>query len=109
MSPATKNICLYRVNVTLLADGLHKLAVVDGGNETEFPLSAELPTYLYWGMSGTLLIVLFDFNHLVTQGLIHRDMRCLRDHGRDELSARVPPDQESARHPRGFAKRPLGQ
>ncbi|KAH6640191.1 hypothetical protein F5144DRAFT_87907 [Chaetomium tenue] len=52
MSPATKNICLYRVNVTLLADGLHRLAVVDGGNETDFPLTDELPTYWYWGMSG---------------------------------------------------------
>lgn len=40
--------------MTLLADGLHNLAVADGGNETDFPLSAELPTYWYWGMSGRL-------------------------------------------------------
>ncbi|KAK3291170.1 uncharacterized protein B0H64DRAFT_43686 [Chaetomium fimeti] len=52
ISPATKDICLYRVNVTLLADGLHNLALVDSGNETDLLVPPELPTYWYWGMAG---------------------------------------------------------
>ncbi|KAK4097258.1 hypothetical protein N658DRAFT_561920 [Parathielavia hyrcaniae] len=51
MTPTTKDIALYRVNVTLLADGLQKLALLDSGHAADLP-RAELPTYWYWGMSG---------------------------------------------------------
>ncbi|SPQ18735.1 1febf056-33d6-4dce-847d-76ce4d045619 [Thermothielavioides terrestris] len=52
ISPSTKDIALFRANVTLVANGLHDLAALDSGNETEVPRSSELPTYWYWGMSG---------------------------------------------------------
>ncbi|KAK4096840.1 hypothetical protein N658DRAFT_435245, partial [Parathielavia hyrcaniae] len=53
ITPTTKDICLYRVNVTLLADGLERLARLDSGHAANLP-SAELPTYWYWGMTGVI-------------------------------------------------------
>ncbi|KAK0744057.1 hypothetical protein B0T18DRAFT_392720 [Schizothecium vesticola] len=51
ISPATKDLALYRVNVTLLADGLVKLSPNNtrGLADLRHP---ELPTYWYWGASG---------------------------------------------------------
>ena len=62
ISPATKDICLYRVNVTLLALGLQKLALTDGGNGTELR-HPDLPTYWYWGMSGEIGALLACLHH----------------------------------------------
>ncbi|KXX75464.1 hypothetical protein MMYC01_208586 [Madurella mycetomatis] len=52
ISPATRDIALYRVNVTSLADELQRLAMDDGGNKTVLLRPPELATYWYWGMSG---------------------------------------------------------
>ena len=59
ISPPTHIICLWRVDVALLADSLQNIALVDGGNKTELLVAPELPTYWYWGMSGAL-----DTSHL---------------------------------------------
>ena len=52
ISPRTTALSLYRVNVTLLAEGLQNLAVQDGGQSGPTLLHPDLPTYWYWGMSG---------------------------------------------------------
>ena len=44
-------LCLYRVKVAVLAEGLQKLAYNGTQNVPEL-LHPELPTYWYWGMSG---------------------------------------------------------
>lgn len=51
ISPATKDLALYRVNVTLLADGLVKLSPnsTRGLADLRHP---DLPTHWYWGASG---------------------------------------------------------
>lgn len=51
ISTATKDLALYRVNVTLLADGLVKLSTnsTRGLADLRHP---DLPTYWYWGASG---------------------------------------------------------
>jgi hypothetical protein len=50
LSPSTQELGIFRVNVTVVANGLQKLA-----NDTRDPsdlLSPDLPVYWYWGMSG---------------------------------------------------------
>jgi hypothetical protein len=51
ISPVTKDLALYRVNVTLIADGLIKLSPNNtrGLADLRHP---NLPTYWYWGASG---------------------------------------------------------
>lgn len=58
ISPTVKDIALYRVNVTLVANELHTLANLDSRNKTNVPRSSELPTYWYWGFSGACAAIL---------------------------------------------------
>ncbi|KAK3307800.1 uncharacterized protein B0T15DRAFT_490410 [Chaetomium strumarium] len=51
VSPTFEDIALYRVNVTLLAEGLQKQAFNDTRDVAELRPS-DLPTYWYWGPSG---------------------------------------------------------
>jgi hypothetical protein len=51
ISPATKDLALYRVNVTHLANNLHKLAANDTNN-VDALLHPALPKYWYFGLSG---------------------------------------------------------
>lgn len=51
ISPATKDLALYRVNVTLLADGLVKLSPNSTLGLADLR-HLDLPTYWYWGASG---------------------------------------------------------
>ncbi|KAK3897052.1 hypothetical protein C8A05DRAFT_20103, partial [Staphylotrichum tortipilum] len=52
ITPRTADLCLYRVKVAVLAEGLQKLAVEDGGQPGASLLHPDLPVYWYWGMSG---------------------------------------------------------
>lgn len=52
ITPRTADLCLYRVKVSVLAEGLQKLAVEDGGQLGGSLLHPDLPVYWYWGMSG---------------------------------------------------------
>jgi len=52
ISPATKDLALYRVNVTLLADGLVKLSPPNNTRGLANLRHPDLPTYWYWGASG---------------------------------------------------------
>ena len=51
ISRGAVTLCLYRVKVAVLAEGLQKLAYNGTQNVPEL-LHPELPTYWYWGMSG---------------------------------------------------------
>ncbi|KAK1752854.1 hypothetical protein QBC47DRAFT_348025 [Echria macrotheca] len=51
VSPATVDLALYRVNVTLLANGLNSLARQDP-SKADALHAQSLPTYWYWGASG---------------------------------------------------------
>ena len=60
ISRGTVPLCLYRVKVAVLAEGLQKLAFNSTQNVPEL-LHPELPTYWYWGMSGVCDV--YDSKH----------------------------------------------
>jgi hypothetical protein len=51
ISPNTRDIGIYRINATQLAEELQKLAFNDTRNVADL-LGPGLPTYWHWGMSG---------------------------------------------------------
>ena len=52
ISPATQELGIYRINVTVLANGLQQLAFNNSRDASDL-LHPGLPMYWYWGMSGT--------------------------------------------------------
>lgn len=107
ITPPTKDIALYRVNIAFAGESLKDLAAIDSPGQTQ-PLGYDvLPTYWYWGMSGMFHGSLISSCCSNTDPA--RNMRRLRSDRRNTLSTGIPANAEPPHNHSAVSRRQQGQ